>query len=354
MRVLGRGRTVKLQSYKRVLLTWEMGGGFGHVLPLKRLASQYMNMGCHVTVALPDLHYRSLFLGNNINVIKAPVVRSINKPAVDRVKSMAEILYYSGWSSYLTVGKVVKQWRKIFFQEKPDLLIADFSPAALLASRDLIRSVSVGNSFCIPDRKPILSFPYTYLEDRDRKVIEACERKVLSNVNRIRRNYSIKKELNQCGDLFYGDDTKITVHRDLDIYQRKSASVSYYNEKSVRPENEADTFYKTGKPKVLAYIKDIAKWKNKIDKFIDSNSCEFVAFTGGNNVNGSFSKARFKIVNKSIDMPGLIGQVDTVICNGGSNVINETYLANKKLLIWPESMEQSINKRHIQSIYKSK
>ena len=51
-----------------------------------------------------------------------------------------------------------KSWADLFGLVEPGLLIADFSPVALLAARGLIPSVVVGYGFCLPPHE-IMSFP---------------------------------------------------------------------------------------------------------------------------------------------------------------------------------------------------
>src|SRR5262245_17818663 len=136
-----------------ILFTWELGGGLGHVLPMRPLVSRLVQEGHRILLAARDqTAARSAFVGENIAILPIPrqprVVDRISNPV-----TFPHILHNVGLGNQRQLESNVRAWRETFAFVRPDLLVLDASPFALLASRgvDVKRALIGTGFFCPPD-----------------------------------------------------------------------------------------------------------------------------------------------------------------------------------------------------------
>jgi hypothetical protein len=75
--------------------------------------------------------------------------------------SFADILLGSGYGDARTLTSLLEGWIRIFERWRPDLVVADSAPTALIAARILrIRRATYANGFALPPRvSPLPAFP---------------------------------------------------------------------------------------------------------------------------------------------------------------------------------------------------
>ena len=135
----------------RVLIAWELGEAFGHLARCLRLAEGFVARGHQVTLALKEVRLPTgQQLVPGISVLAAP--RTPQTGPVDRSPiNYADVLRVSGFSDAQDVAARLNAWRGILNLTRPDVLVADHAPTALLAARIAdIAYLSVGNGFAIP------------------------------------------------------------------------------------------------------------------------------------------------------------------------------------------------------------
>ena len=137
----------------RIAFAWELGGEFGHAMACAALARMLRARGHEIAFLFRELHQLSFLADISQHaVFQAPVsVREGHKVPIPA--SFAEILVGCGYDSGAHLSGLLGGWLALFDRWKPDLVLADFSPTALLAARLRgLRRVSYGNGFAIPPR----------------------------------------------------------------------------------------------------------------------------------------------------------------------------------------------------------
>lgn len=145
----------------KVLMTWEFGSGLGHVGPLRAIGRELVRRGHAVTLATPAANLplcRQALAGTGMAILPAPTL----PPSPMLLKypcTYADTLHDGGYSSAEKVTTAVAAWLKLLDETQPDLLLAEFAPTPLLASR--LRSfatASLGTGFVFhPHSGPGLS-----------------------------------------------------------------------------------------------------------------------------------------------------------------------------------------------------
>ena len=139
----------------RVLIAWKLGEAFGHLARCPRLAEGLVARGHGVTLALKDVRLPAgQRLAPDITVLPAPLTPQAGAGSSPRV-NYADVLRVSGFADARDVAARLNAWRGILTLARPDVLVADHAPTALLAARLAnIPHLAIGNGFAIP---PVIS-----------------------------------------------------------------------------------------------------------------------------------------------------------------------------------------------------
>ena len=120
----------------RIALAWELGLSIGHATALARLGVRLRERGHDVGLFLRDLDaLRFLPESRALEIFQAPRASSEGLWGGPPL-SYAEILKGCGYAYAEGLGSMLDGWRGHFAAWKPDLVVADFAPTALLAAQD--------------------------------------------------------------------------------------------------------------------------------------------------------------------------------------------------------------------------
>ena len=169
----------------RFLFTWEIGSGLGHTVPLAQVAEPLLARGHEVHFALRDLTSARVALGAladapNVRLWQAPIW-ALKIQGLPEALSFAELLFRAGYLDAKRLRGLVQGWCSLLDAVRPDLLLADHSPTALLAARGrpLRRALIGGGFFQPPAVVPMPGFrdfavPPKRLADAERLAVMTC------------------------------------------------------------------------------------------------------------------------------------------------------------------------------------
>ena len=143
-------RVPRLPPTRGVLLACELGSGFGHAAPLLRLAHALAAEGFAPLFAVRDLAEAFPLLGDSgFPLLQAPTHRTTEAIA-GMLAGYADVLAANGFGSPQTLAALMAGWDSLFAAIAPVLVVADHSPAAVLAARGAVPVVQVGAGFELP------------------------------------------------------------------------------------------------------------------------------------------------------------------------------------------------------------
>src|SRR5215207_9183305 len=117
-----------------ILLAWELGGGSGHLMQLMPIARSLARRGHRVHAALRDLSKAPAVFGPGVvRFLQAPYKSSPPRIEMRRPKTMAHIFHNTGFADVDELAALCEAWRGLFDLVRPDLILCDHSPTALLA-----------------------------------------------------------------------------------------------------------------------------------------------------------------------------------------------------------------------------
>jgi len=335
--------TIGDSSMATVLLSWELGGGLGHLVRLWPIAKGILNRGHRVVAVVQDVvQARRVFLDQRVAVLPAPTT---NVPAFEQIKlprSFAHVLHNTGFGNRDSINAVVRSWISLFDMVQPDLVVCDHSPMALLASRAITtKRVTIGTGFCCPsptslfrDLRPELPLEPGHLAQE--------EEALLQNANAVLASLNATK-IECLADLYAEVDAPIlTTFAELDHYSDRGRT-EYWGtwsevggQKCIWPQGE-------GK-RVFAYISPFRAFPALLDK-LQSTGCPTIIYAKGlsPSLRARLETSTVRFADGRIDLTQVGRSCDLAILNGGHGTTASMLLAGRPILQIPHYLEQSMN-----------
>lgn len=165
----------------RILLAWELGTGFGHLVHFLRFSPRLLERGHTLHVAAREIAGAYKAVGDlPIVVHQAPLCTKTYGGLQEPPLNFAEILMRCGYLDLPMLRAMIGVWRALLDSTRASLLIADHAPTALIAARLAgIPTAVIGSPFAVPpDIHPTpnmrhwLEVPAQRLADSDARVLD--------------------------------------------------------------------------------------------------------------------------------------------------------------------------------------
>jgi hypothetical protein len=328
----------------RILFTWELGGGAGHVYPYISLIKLLEGQGHEVFYALRDLsRVEKFFKGTNVSLLQAPVAWPVSKedrlPAAD---TYAKILTMSGFMAAPAISGRLAAWSSIYQMVAPDLIVFDFSPTAMLAARKFpSKRLAIGTGFHLPPRTEPIPDICWHLEKRpDARHVIQFEQRVLQLSNEAALRNGIEP-LDRLCDLFEADATIFRTFRELDHYPEREAA-EYWGVSRAPPGISPDWPEGHG-PKIFAYLKRFESMPALLNLL---KAQQFPTLLYGDKLpwdaEQRFGSNTLKFAKGPVDMGHVGKHADLAISNAGHGTACELLVSGVPALMLPLNLEQQL------------
>jgi UDP:flavonoid glycosyltransferase YjiC (YdhE family) len=241
-----------MNTRKTFLYAWELGSYLGHLGTFAPFAVALQAQGHAVRFAVRETAQCSRLLPNGSSWFQAPI--AVERMATSPPLNYGDILLRFGYDDVDTLCGLLTGWRSILQAVRPDLLIADHSPSAMLAARSLgIPVMLFGAGFnCPPRRDPFPSM--RFWEPVAADVLKKIDATALATINRAMQ-LTGTEGLAKLSDLFdVTEDTLLGVP-ELDHYPDRGPA-RYWGAQGVFhgttfcPEWESDD-----RPRIFGYMR---------------------------------------------------------------------------------------------------
>lgn len=330
----------------RILLAWELGGGLGHAVPLSQIARALLDDGHEVHVVLRDLsNAHATFaplLSRGLKLWQAPVwlagLRGLPEAA-----TYAELLFRAG---YLDAGRLrgpVLAWRSLFEQIRPDALLVDHAPTALLAARGLpfARAIVGTGFFQPPPGRPIP--PFRIWERLDPRRVAQSENRVLATANDILGGLG-QGPLGALHQLLEVDENFLLTWREVDHFAERAAdpSTRYWGVLPTASHGAGADWPEGDGPRVFTYMKGEYAPVEAVLKALREGPAQTLAYVPNlaPDVARRVAGPRLRIAPAALDMRSVCAQADVVVCNAGSGTVCTALQAGLPVLLFPMHAEQ--------------
>ncbi len=326
----------------RILCAWELGGGAGHLNNLKVIGGALRSRGHEVGFALKDLAPASRHFDlSDTTLMQAPVWsrRSRLPPSL----SYPELLNRIGYLNADHLAALLSGWCELLRMVKPDLLIADHSPTALLAARlEGVRRVTVGTGFESPPRGAPMPTIQPWQNALPERLAES-EAAVLGRINQALSSRGAAP-LDAVSDIFDLDETFLCTLPEFDHYSSARGEAEYWGPLSAPgaggeipwPAGDGDrifVYYRVGYPRFAAMIGQIAALGMPTLVVADDASPSVIQ---------KLSTEKLHIVTTPVDLKAVAETAKVAVCHGGHGSVMNLLLGGCPLMIMPVVVEQAL------------
>ncbi len=328
----------------RILVVWELGAGLGHLDSLSGLAEKLLQKGHSVYFAVRDIaRAADRLAGTRIGLMQAPALAY----RIDRGLSpitYAEVLAALGYGEARLLSRAVIAWRGIYARLRPDLLIANHAPTALLASSGFpFQRLVYGTGFeCPADVSPLPSIAPGV--DASEGRLRQGEGRLLSVANQVLRECR-EQPLGAVRDLFPARTSILCTLAELDPYfQYRDTPVYWGPQLETRQGTKPKWPLWPRRPRVFAYLRPAHPAFAAILAALDACAAEVIVVALGLPDNAPI-KSRFadlRFVPGRVAMAAASSSCDLCVCHGGHGTTAAMLLAGKPMLLLPTQFEQRV------------
>lgn len=326
----------------QILLVWELGAHLGHLTRLAGLAQALHQRGHSITFALRELHSVDTILGKETpyRILQAPVFLPTLTTSRQPL-TYSEILQCNGYFSSQSLRYLVKAWQALSDLIKPDLIVYDYSPTAMLAYRKLaVPKIELGSSFFMPPKaSPMPAFHNKNSISLQQR--QEIDNHVIKSINHILVDEKLPP-LKHVYELF--DDTLqlINSYPELDCYQNREQGQYIGLLSATASGATVNWSIEKKSTRIFAYIKpSYAKIKELMGALVKTGA-EVRAYIPNcpKEISDKLASDNIQISSRPYDMEEALNGCDICICHGGHDTVVQSLLAGVPLLLIPQYIEQ--------------
>ncbi|CAE7468737.1 unnamed protein product, partial [Symbiodinium sp. CCMP2456] len=330
----------------KALFAWEMGGGLGHAGPLRAVGAELVRRGDAVTLATTNVPLcEQAFVGSGVGLIPAPSL-PFSEKQLRAPCTFSDVLHDCGYSLPARVTEAVGQWLRIIDELRPDRLLADYSPTAMLAARIRgVRTTVFGTGFtCPPDITPLPSLHEQVTEPHWAAEVEAA---VLTSMNAALGAHG-GRSLNYVAQLYADADSQLLLTLpELDHYPNREQG-EYVRPFGTLPATHAAWPESSQGPRVFVYLRNEPSTEPLL-RGLAMKGITTIAYVYGLSraCVDALSGSSVRVYSNPIDLQPLLESCDVAVLNGGHVAACDLLLAGTPMLTIPLTLEQAATARRI-------
>ena len=329
----------------RVLCAWEFGGDLGHVRRLLPIAAELRLLGHEAIFAFRDSFHLDAVHARGFDGFVAPLLRAptaVNPSPI----SHSDILLNLGFDDRHALAGALRAWHSLLDLVRPDLLLADYAPTALVAARAAgLPRATIGSGFSLPlDRDPLPALrPWL---PSDEGVLRAIDARL---VNAIRAAMNGAQEsISLARDIFDAQAHLLCTFAELDPFgPREGASYLGPNADAVggvdvRWQGESG-------PRVFAYLKPRGPRFAALLAGLRGCGAEVIVAAPGLPATEALaaSAGSMRVVPDAVNLDPILAQASLCVSHAGPGLAARALIAGIPMALLPMQLEQFLVARQL-------
>lgn len=321
----------------KIFVCWELGANFGHLTRLMPIAEQLRHRH-ELFFAVRDTEVAAALLEpQRFPFTQAPFWHGRACLPAQPI-NYAEILIAEGYCRRDGLPGMLRSWLSLFDIFQPDVVVADYSPTALLAARIAkIPAVCIDNGFGLPPNIAPLPSIRAW-ESITEQRLQHAEATVLHSINSVCRAFG-GLALERLVDLFNTEGTVLTTFAELDHYGPRNET-EYAGPIFSNAAGQAVQWQGTHRRKILAYLRPSVPGIDNLLKALAELDAEVICIVPGLKRLNRAVANRLRIYVHPVQLDNIIVSADLVVSYGGSGMVCCALLAGVPLLLVPQNVEQ--------------
>jgi hypothetical protein len=332
----------------RVVYAWELGGGFGHIHAFLPLAEDLRRQGHDTVFVLKDLLNAERELGaRGFRCLQAPLFQGRLVGLPDPPANLSEILLHFGFLKEEYLLGLVRAWQELYALLGADLVVGDYSPAALLAARVAgIAAASFGTGFC----RPPAVHPLPNLrpwEPAESGRLLSSDLKLVDTANRVLRKFG-GPAIGKAAEVFACAEDFLCTYPELDHYPERPGA-RYWG--SVHSLDGAEVAWPGREEhRIFGYVKpSYGGLRRLLNQLARLKRHETILFCPGlaEAVAEQYASPRLLIVRKPVALSGLRASCGLGLCHAGHGTVCALLQAGVPVLALPMNLEQHLTGQRV-------
>lgn len=329
----------------RILFCWELGGALGHLATVQPLAARLAALGHEVHLATSATRLpRGLQLSATFHTV--PGWSHPSSPA-GAVRTYAHVLRNVGYDDPGQLASQLRAWRRIFQRVRPDVIVFETSPTAMLASRGLdVATVAIGTGFSVPP--PVYPLPDLHHWEPAADVSSRDDEDALTSlINDVLRSSHLPA-IEHLHDVFSATCTAVCSVPELDAYDGRPVE-RYVGELAHLPGERVD-WPGSASHRVFAYLKSFPELPQLLKLLRERNVSALIYAPGSpREFAQRFRSPRILFAEQPLDVSHLLRTASLVITHG-HGLILQSLQAGVPVLCLPLLLDQHIVARRVAAL----
>jgi UDP:flavonoid glycosyltransferase YjiC (YdhE family) len=331
----------------RILMTWELGGGYGHLAPLLALARPLKDAGHEIAFAVRDVAAAEAVLGES-GIPYYPAPANFFPLGPVSLHSYAQILLQTAFNGVQELRGRVRAWQALYDLLRPDILVCDHSPTALLAARGRdLHCIFTGTGFSVPpDVKSLPELrPWAPL---DPGTLQRDEARALDMASAVARDLGLPA-LAYLAEIYSHATPALFTLKELDCYAEQRPDASYWGPlpgpggaAPQWPEGEGKRVFLYGQPfeSLPQVLESLHRGKHRVLAYIPKLAPD---------LRQKFQGGRLRFADKLQDMAAVTREADCAVMTNGHTTTAAMLLAGKPVLLLPQHLEMLLIARRVET-----
>ena len=323
----------------RTLLGWELGDNLGHLMRLLPLARALRGRGDEVVWAMSGGRRSALDRIGAEGFLAVPVPDwDCVDPALPWSQTYGQNLLRNGYRLPHRLAAQLEAWRVLIADQKPDLLIAEHAPTALLAARRAgLPRLALGTGFSLPPRsRPMPGLPpwFTFPQD----LLVRHEESFLERVNPVLEAAGCRP-LGQAADIFEGAVPCLCTWPEFDHYPDRPPK-EYHGPLFHPAWGRAPRW--AGDPMVFVYLKANHRLFGDLLDLLRKHRLPALVYAPDHDGGAGRPGDGIRITSQPVDLCAAKDRVRFAITAGGHNTAVRMLREGIPMLLCPAQLEQAV------------
>jgi UDP:flavonoid glycosyltransferase YjiC (YdhE family) len=317
------------------LFTWEIGQGFGHVMPLLPIARELQSQGHCVIFALRDVRGAGAMLSDDgFKVLQAPYHPDKFFPANSpQPQTMADILSIFGFTSKQHLKGLAAAWNDLFSLCSPDVVVSSYAPLSLLCARHAnIPSMLLA----LPFELPVDQHPSPNLRTKLAPANATVDNKIVETVNATFQQTLISN----VHEIFTATQTYLMSFTELDCFSPRRG-VEFCGSFFVTDVGISAQWPDSAAPKVFAYLNAGLPQLESLRLEIHKSQLSFCVFLRDASpaLLQRWQADNVWATSDVVRLDGALNSCEAVLSYGGNGFISAALLAGKPIVFNVQNLE---------------
>lgn len=319
----------------RIILSSEMGGGWGHLLPLRALAREFIQEGAKIIFLVREGEKaKGVFAELGVEVISIPEW-TVNKTGFSL--NYSQCVWGNGYWDQKRFQAQFAWWVDQFRTLKPNFVLSDFSPTALLAAQATgVPRGAIGTGFTLPP--PVFPMPslHPWLAINHEPLF-AAEAQLVASIQKTIPG------VRTAADLFSGASRFLTVFPELDHFEDRPWE-RYWGPILEKVIDHGFHWPETDGPRVFLYINSVNRCLAGLLDHLRRLEFPVVGHVAGlaDPERRALESRTLKLCPSLVDLERAAREADLAVTQGGLHTTATLLLAGIPLLLCPEQLEQTL------------